>query len=431
MRMRQTHRVKSRNVPGGVALNLLASALTILAAIGLLGAATVFGDASATAPDPGRHERVIQDFYIAVNEALRSGDSTALDRIVVPDLIFHSPSSRIAPGRSGFDRYLTSIHDTFPAFQLEVQDVVSDGDQAVARVVGGSEKPGGFLGLTLAAPPTVWGQFNSFRIADRQIVEIRSGAPAPVLFEPATEVRLDLETDPQALSFERLSASAGERREWGPFFGARVLYVDEGAITVDLGPTEPPPVLYAKRDGQVQPTEVAPGTQVIVSAGDMMSFPLGSRYTFGHGTTNPGVTAFAVALPRFTYNGPLQPQELPATEEDIQEQTDLGVVETALGEEQVLDPPAGVTVAFGRALLPSGANIAFHEADGYLFVIVETGALVLTNEHDVMALDRLDTDDPALVKPKEPFALHNLGDDVAVAYMVTVLPGNALDAARS
>ncbi len=429
--MRQTHRVKSRNVPGGVALNLLASALTILAAIALLGAATVFRDASATAPGSGRHERVIQDFYIAVNEALRSGDSAALDHIVAPDLVFHPPSSRIAPSRAGLDRYLTSIHDNFPAFQLEVKDIVSGGDQAVARVVGGSEKPGRFLGLTVAAPPTIWAQFDSFRIANHQIVEIRSDGPEPVLFDPTTEVRLVFKTDPQALSFERLSASAGERREWGPFFSSRVLYVNEGAITVDLIPTELPAVLYAKRDGQVQPTEVAPGTQVIVSAGDVMSFPLGSRYTFRHDTTDPSLTAFAVALPRFTYNGPLQPQEPPATEEDIQEQTDLGVVQTALGEEQVLDPVAGVTVAFGRALLPSGAYIAFHKADGYLFVVVETGALVLTNKHDVMALDRLDTDDPALVKPGEPFALHNLGDDVATAFMVTVLPRNTLGVSRS
>jgi hypothetical protein len=117
---------------------------------------------------------------------------------------------------------------------------------------------------------------------------------------------------------------------------------------------------------------------------------------------------------------------MPATEEDSQEQTDLGVVETALGEEQVLDPLAGVTVAFGHALLPSGANISFQEADGYLFVVVETGALVLTNEHDVMSLDRLDTDGPALIKPGEPFALHNLGDDAATAFMVTLLPRNAV-----
>ena len=71
---------------------------------------------------------------------------------------------------------------------------------------------------------------------------------------------------------------------------------------------------------------------------------------------------------------------------------DLRVVQTAPGGAQMIDPRAGITVALGRAHLPSGANIAFHEADGYLFVGVETGALVLTNEHDVMPLDRLDVD---------------------------------------
>ena len=110
----------------------------------------------------------------------------------------------------------------------------------------------------------------------------------------------------------------------------------------------------------------------------------------------------------------------------VEEPADRGVVETLLGTDQVLDPLAGATVALGRALLPSGASIAFHEADGYLFVAVETGAPVLTNEHDVMSPDRLDTDGLGLVKPGDPFALHNLGDDAATVFMVTVLPRNTL-----
>jgi predicted ester cyclase len=147
MQTQQAHRGKRRNRPDGVALNLLASALSILTAIALLGAATVFADTSATVVAPERHEHVIHDFYRAVNEVLRSSDATALDRIVAPDLVFHPPSARIAPNRAGLERYLTGIHDTFPAFQIRVEDVVSDGDRAVARVAGGSETPGGFLGL--------------------------------------------------------------------------------------------------------------------------------------------------------------------------------------------------------------------------------------------------------------------------------------------
>ena len=184
---RQLHRGQRRNGPDGITLNLLASALTILTAIALLGAASVFADTSATVVAPERHERVIHDFYNAINEALRSGDATALDRIVAPDLVFHPPSPQIAPSRAGLERYLTGIHDHSPAFQIRVEDIVSDGDRAVARVTAGSETPGGFLGLSLTATPSTWGQFDSFRIADRQIVEIWSGAPAPVMFEPATE----------------------------------------------------------------------------------------------------------------------------------------------------------------------------------------------------------------------------------------------------
>lgn len=134
------------------------------------------------------------------------------------------------------------------------------------------------------------------------------------------------------------------------------------------------------------------------------------------------MAAFTVAFPRFHYIGPHQPQEPTATGENIEKQADLEVVQTFQDGEPGLDPIAGVTVALGRAHLPAGTNIAFHETDGYLFVDVETGALVLTHEHGGMALDRLDTANPGLVKPGQPFALHNLGDDAATIFMVTVLP---------
>jgi hypothetical protein len=296
----------------------------------------------------------------------------------------------------------------------------------MARVGGSSETPGGFLGLTLAATPSAWGQFDSFRIADRQIVEMWSGAPAPVLFEPATEVRLELETAPQAISFERLSASSGEHREWGPLSGARVLYVDAGTITVDRVPTESPRDVPMKRNGQVEPTRAAPSARVVVTAGEVISFPAWSRSMVRHDATDAGATVFTVSLPRFHYSGPLQPQAPTAIGGDIAEPADLGGIQRALDGVQGFDPLAGVTVAFGRALLPAGATMAVHEADGSLFVDVETGTLVLTNEHGGMSLDRLDTDSPRLVKPGQPFALHNLGDDAATIFMVTVLPRSSL-----
>ena len=70
-------------------------------------------------------------------------------------------------------------------------------------------------------------------------------------------------------------------------------------------------------------------------------------------------------------------------------------------------------------------DLDFREADGYLFVVVESGSLVLTAEHDTPALERLGTGAAAVVLPGAPFALHNLDDDdVVTAILVTVLPGD-------
>jgi predicted ester cyclase len=148
-------------MPRGVALNLLASALTFLAILALLGSASVVGDAAVLAPVTGQHDEVIRDFYDAVNDALRSGNMATLDRVVGQTLVFSAPTSQITSNREGFERYLTSIHTNFRDFQLQVQDIVSDGDRAVAHVVGGSHEPGSFLGLTFAVAPMVFGWTSS------------------------------------------------------------------------------------------------------------------------------------------------------------------------------------------------------------------------------------------------------------------------------
>lgn len=400
-----THRQRSRPVPPGIALNLLASALTILTAIALLAAATMLGETSATVVAPERHDRVVHEFYRAVNEAIGSGDATALDRIVAADLVFHSPSPRIAPTRAGLQHLLASIHATVPAMRLSAAEVVSDGNRAVARVAGGSETPGGFLGLAFAAAPPTWGQFDSFRIENRQIVEMWFGAPAPLLLEPAAAVQLDLGAVPQAISFARLSARSGEPRVWGPLFGPRLLYVDEGTIAVDLSPTESP---------------------LIVSAGEAVSLPPESRAMIRHDATDSSVVAYTAALSRFHYVGPYRPPETIPTDNGIKKWADSGVLDAVLDGEPVFDPRAGVTAAMGRALLPPGANIAFQGADGYLLVVVETGAIVLAKERDAVSLDRIDPNSSELVELRQPFALHNLADETASVFLIAVLPGNLL-----
>jgi predicted ester cyclase/mannose-6-phosphate isomerase-like protein (cupin superfamily) len=424
--MRQAPVVKPGTVPRGVALNLLASALTILTAIALLGTASAVGDASFLAPVARQDNEIILDFYNAVNEVLRSGDFAALDRVVAPDAVSNTPSPRIAPNRAGLEQYLADLHENFPDFQLQVEDIVGDGDRAVARVVGGSTEPSGFLGLSFAALPRVWGQFDVFHVENSRIIEVEISPLAPVVFEPAMRIHLGIKVDPQVLSLEWLSAPSAHSGKWGPFFGSRVLYVDEGAISVEIDATSPPPLVYAERGGRAQPAGTTPGTTVTVTAGNAVFFPPGSRYTFRHDATEGEVVAFAVALPHSSYNGPLQPQTPSSNGGNAQETAGLRAVRTALVADPLPELFADATVSFGHALMAPGADITFSETEGYAFVAIESGTLVLQVEHDAPLLERVDLGAATMVMPGAPFSLHNLGNAPARVMVATVVSSNPL-----
>src|SRR5215207_7196750 len=82
MHLGQSPRATSPDAPRGVALNLLASALTILSAIALVGTASVVGGGSGVTLGLRQTDELVRDFYRAVNEAIRTGDILALDRVV-------------------------------------------------------------------------------------------------------------------------------------------------------------------------------------------------------------------------------------------------------------------------------------------------------------------------------------------------------------
>jgi hypothetical protein len=416
-------------VPHGIALNLLASALTILAAIALLGSAAMVGDASVATPVRGTSDGVVRDFYDAVNDILRTGDTAAFDQVIAADLVFHSPSPGITPNRMGLERHLAAIRADVPGFQLHVQDIIEDSRQAAARVVGTSIEPGGFLGLRFATTPIVWGELDVFRIEHNRVVEMRFGAPAPVLLESARQVRVDSLTSTQSLSLERLTVPAGKTWELGPLFDRRVLYMDAGVMTIAIAPSSSPVLVFTNRGAGAEPDEVEPGTVVALSAGDVAYFPSDARYTFRRSGDDPDVVAFAIVLPRFSYNGPLQPHTRPGNEDGTAEKDGLRVVHTSLLEDVLPDALEAVTISFGRAVLPPGASVSFREADGPAreadgpaLIAIESGSLILQADHTTATIQRVNAGNAARVMPDAPVTISNLGDIPAAFIAVTILP---------
>jgi predicted SnoaL-like aldol condensation-catalyzing enzyme len=412
-------------VPRGVALNLVASALTILAAVALLGTATVVGDASvadSAIPAEEQSEAVIHAFYDAIDAALRTGDTTRLGKHVAPDLVIYGQPPGISSDLSGLERHLTTIRSTHPEWRLRVEEIFVTGNRAVAHVAETNKNPGDFLGWRFA-PSAMWGQFDVFRIENDRIVELWRTSSSSVTTAPLVQIPFGIPpSNSRAFSLERLAGPAGEDWELGPLSTPRVIYVTAGTLTITIDPISSPALFFDNQSLPALPDEVAPGTSVTLNSGDAVSLPSDSIYRLRHDDTEQDVAAFAVAFQSLSYNGPLVPQDSPSDEPDTEPGARFETILASPPDDPAAQLPADASIAFGRVTMPAGESIVVREAAGPTLLAIESGGLVLQAEHDTTSLERLETGSATLVTSGPPFSLHNLGSAPAAAMVVTILP---------
>jgi quercetin dioxygenase-like cupin family protein len=414
-------------VPRGIALNLLASGLTILAAAALLGTATVVGDASVASPAipaEEQSEAAIRDFYDAIDVALRTGDTTRLGKHVASDLVIHGQPPGISPDLIGLERHLATIRTTLPEWRLQVKPVFVTGDRAVAQIEETSQNPGDFLGLRFA-PLAIWGQFDVFRIENDRIVELWRSPSSSIMTAPLKQISLGVpQSSSGRLSLERLSGPAGKDWKLGPFSAPRVIYVTAGTLAITIDLVSAPALYFGNQSLPAVPDEVAPGTKVTLKPGDAVSLPSDSLYTLHHNAAEHGVSAFAVAFDSFSYNGPLVPQGSPGDEHDTQPDAAFETVFESLPGDPAAELAPDAMIAIGRVTIPPGESITFHEAGGPTLLAIESGALVLQVEHHETSLEHLDKGSATSVMSGAPFSLHNLSNARATAMVLTILPSN-------
>lgn len=61
------------------------------------------------------------------------GDQTALDELIAPEFVDHSPLPGLPAGRDGVRTLFSMFHDAFPDFRAEILDQVAEGDRVVTR----------------------------------------------------------------------------------------------------------------------------------------------------------------------------------------------------------------------------------------------------------------------------------------------------------
>lgn len=106
------------------------------------------------------------------NAAISAHDLSLLDAFVAPDVIDHNADPAQAPGLDGLKDGLAAFITGFPDVQLDVQQVIAEGDTVADRVVSHGTNTGSLFGMPPTGRAVSVEAYDIYRIADGRIVEI-------------------------------------------------------------------------------------------------------------------------------------------------------------------------------------------------------------------------------------------------------------------
>ncbi|HEY7035117.1 MAG TPA: ester cyclase [Thermomicrobiales bacterium] len=330
---------------------------------------TVPGDAD---PQGRASDTVIRRFYATVDDALASGDVTALAGVVAADFVDHDPRPGVAADRAGILHAVQSLHAVAPGLRLTVLDVLADGDRVVARVQVDGAEAGSFVGLPLTRTQ-LWDGVDEFRVQGGRVVEHWGDSATLATVNPLLGVTVPVDRPTRkAVTVERwtYAPDAGETRATN--LGFLVILIDAGSLTIHLDTLSVRAERLVPRGrAGAGDRAVAPGATATLVPGDAMVVPQGGLMALRNDGTM-ATTALIVAA------------ATPFPQSDLESGTggeteDMGVVHQVLAGGMTADlPDAQATVEIGRVALAAGAEFRPHRAGAVELVAVETGTLAMT-----------------------------------------------------
>ena len=402
-------------------------ALFLATAVGMFAAAIVLKPPLSARTEDGA--KVVHRFYDAINAVLRTGDPAALDSVVAPHFTMHGAFVAVSPDRAGLVRQLVATSAVAPNLQLEVEELAVAGNRALVHVERTSDAGTAFLGVPFATTPVFWGRFDALRIDGDRVSELWSAEGPVPLFESLSQSRLDppLKTN-HAMMFRRLSAEAGHAWTWTSTYQSRVVYVEAGALLVEVDPgSEAPAVIFAPGDGHGQGRSVPPGASARLLAGQVLTLSAAAGYRLHGDPTQPELRAYEVAFPRFAYMGPLGPGLANSTNVGTPPPSKLPTRELLAESAQTGLPRDALIASFGRITLPPGRALAVGESPGPVVFSIEAGTLGIDQRqaNPTTGATTVVPGEAAIIPVGEISTLQAVGTEPVVVFVVTFVPAHA------
>jgi steroid delta-isomerase-like uncharacterized protein len=85
-----------------------------------------------------------------VFEELNKGNLAIIDELFAPSYVYHGPAGMEAKGPEGFKQIMTMARAGFPDWNMEIEDMIAEGDMVATRATYSGTHKGEFMGI----PPT-------------------------------------------------------------------------------------------------------------------------------------------------------------------------------------------------------------------------------------------------------------------------------------
>lgn len=348
----------------------IASVTASIASMSLAGSPSSATPASSTSKPVAR-------YYDAVNRLIATGDSSRLRDILHPDMRdidLATGEKRSWTAIEGRGRFL---HEVAPGAMLE--PVVSSGDSGAVQALVELRRPAvpSSLGLMLDASVPLWPHYESFEVAEGQIVERRSRSDGLVSVETLSRVPFSSEVaSGTALDLRLDTYAAGSASSFPTGPAPAIVHVVTGQVIIELIVEALTPAirLDPAPDGgrsawQPQPPE---GKQVLEAGSTLIVAP---KALVRLRNPNADEAKVLVLVPRDPADASTSREKMPYIQGDASPSV-LGVTSQPLAgrEPAQLEHPAQVRV--GSMELMPRARVPIDPESQLLIAVPEGGAPV-------------------------------------------------------
>jgi predicted ester cyclase len=412
-------------------IQVIASAVLLLITVSVSGlAAVTFGHANSDArPTSTVAEQAVRDFYDAINQTLRSGNPTVLQRQLSPEFVSHDQGQSNPFDAASFAARIVNLKSALPNSQVVPDTISASGNLVAARVT--FESAGGGTLLGLPAPfDAFWGPTDVFRVRGGKIAEHWGSAPEGMAVSRAIQTPFPVtRTDHMVLQMSELTVRGEQSHTIYASTFPSIFRVQSGHFnaTPRRSPDNGTGVAISGQEGR---SLLPPGSDTQVGPGDFIIVPAG----FGVSLSNPN-TDEAVLL-ELSRALPMSGGEVGVASYD---RGPAPVTRVVIFVSPALPvTPGTYRLEFGQLGLPVGAGFSAQVIGTSQLILVERGQLsalssgpklwVTDGSTGIMRITSAATlvrSDGVVTPGSVELSLYSTGDEPTVLLIARLVPAAA------